>query len=98
MGGKIGRQQTITMPAGVGPRHAAWHPTKPWLYVSGERGNKLLGFSLDSDMLTQKCMVTTLKDVANGTGNQRAAAILMHPSGKFVYVTNRNITTKAAMP
>ena len=91
-------KQTIEMPPGIGPRHSAWHPTKPWLYVSTERGNELLAFSLANDMLTQKFMLTTLKDVANSKGNQRAGAIIMHSSGKFLYVTNRNITTAAAMP
>ena len=86
------------MPPGIGPRHSAWHPTKPWLYVSTERGNELLAFSLANDMLTQGFMLSTLKDVTDNIGNQRAAAIIMHPSGNFLYVTNRNITTMAATP
>jgi len=96
--GVLTHKQTIVMPPGIGPRHSAWHPTKPWLYVSTERGNKLLAFTLANDMLTQGFMLSTLKDAADSVGNQRAAAIIMHPSGKFLYVTNRNITTKAATP
>jgi len=96
--GVLTYKQTIVMPPGIGPRHSAWHPTKPWLYVSTERGNKLLAFSLANDMLTQGFMLSTLKDATDNQGNQRAAAIIMHPSGKFLYVTNRNITTMAATP
>jgi 6-phosphogluconolactonase (cycloisomerase 2 family) len=96
--GVLTHKQTIVMPPGIGPRHSAWHPTKPWLYVSTERGNKLLAFSLANDMLTQGFMLSTLKDVTDSEGNQRAGAIIMHPSGNFLYVTNRNITTMAATP
>jgi len=96
--GVLTHKQTIVMPPGIGPRHSAWHPTKPWVYVSTERGNKLLAFSLANDMLTQGFMLTTLKDPTDSQGNQRAGAIVMHPSGKFLYVTNRNITTVAAAP
>ncbi len=96
--GVLTYKQTIEMPPGIGPRHSAWHPTKPWLYVSTERGNKLLAFSLANDMLTQGFMLSTLKDPTDSQGNQRAGAIIMHPSGNFLYVTNRNITTMAAAP
>ena len=36
---------------GFGPRHLDFHPSKPWVYVSLERENKLDMFTLDGDTL-----------------------------------------------
>ncbi|MBV9018497.1 MAG: beta-propeller fold lactonase family protein, partial [Alphaproteobacteria bacterium] len=36
---------------GFGPRHVDFHPTKPWVYVSLERQNRLDMFQFEGDML-----------------------------------------------
>ena len=79
--------------SGLGPRHLDLHPTKPWIYVSMERGNKLCVHELAADgKVVPKILFTrsTLKDDANDRfKRQLASTIHVHPSGKFVYVGNR---------
>ena len=76
---------------GFGPRHLDFHPTKPWVFVSIERQNQLYVYALDSATgLGREPMFVkdTLLDL-KPTMRQAAGAIHVHPSGKFVYVTNR---------
>ncbi len=76
---------------GFGPRHLDFHPTEPWVFVSIERQNKLYVYGLDSAIgLGREPMFVkdTLLD-PKPTMRQAAGAIHVHPSGKFVYVTNR---------
>jgi 6-phosphogluconolactonase len=76
---------------GFGPRHLDFHPTKPWVFVSIERQNKLYvyglnsGTGLDRDPMFVK---ETLSD-PNTKARQGAGTIHVHPSGRFVYLTNR---------
>jgi 6-phosphogluconolactonase (cycloisomerase 2 family) len=75
---------------GFGPRHLDFHPSKPWVFVSIERQNKLYLYELDAanGLKREPLFVkdTLLKPPAM---RQAAGAIHIHPSGKFVYVTNR---------
>jgi 6-phosphogluconolactonase len=76
---------------GFGPRHLDFHPTKPWVFVSIERQNKLYVYALDSDTgLSRAPLFTkeTLSDPAT-TVPQGTGPIHVHPNGKFVYLTNR---------
>jgi len=75
---------------GFGPRHLAFHPTKPWVFVSIERQNKLYVYALES-VSGLKREPLFVKDTLSKMPamRQAAGAIHVHPSGKFVYVTNR---------
>lgn len=81
---------------GFGPRHLDFHPTKPWVYVALERESMLYMYPLDhgritGDALYRKCTVPDPKILSNP--QQLAGAIHVHPSGRFVYVSNRNDAT-----
>jgi 6-phosphogluconolactonase len=93
--------QTITFPSGVGPRHLDFHPdfaNKPWVYVSAERGNRIIMYSFLNGVLTPQFNKTSVAVAADGLAvndqeainGQRAGAIMVHPSGKFLWLTNRN--------
>ena len=76
---------------GFGPRHLDFHPTKPWVFVSIERQNKLYVYALDSEtglsrapLFTKETLSDPKTKVPQGTG-----PIHVHPNGKFVYLTNR---------
>jgi 6-phosphogluconolactonase len=80
---------------GFGPRHLDFHPTKPWVYVSLERQNRLDMFALDGDRLSSMPVFSkgTLGEPDNIRGLQAAGTIHVHPSGRFVYVANRASST-----
>ena len=80
---------------GFGPRHLDFHPTKPWVYVSLERQNRLDMFAIDGDRLSPEPLFSkgTLAEPGNIRGRQAAGTIHVHPNGRFVYVANRASST-----
>ena len=79
---------------GFGPRHLDFHPNGRFVYVSLERENSLAVFGLkpdgtmSSERLFYKSAITDPDGKAKHPG-QTAGPIHVHPSGKFVYQTNR---------
>jgi 6-phosphogluconolactonase len=76
---------------GFGPRHLDFHPTEPLVFVSIERQNKLYVYKRDAGTglaRTPLFVKDTLAD-PHPKVRQAAGAIHVHPSGKFVYLTNR---------
>jgi 6-phosphogluconolactonase len=76
---------------GFGPRHLDFHPTKPWVFVSIERQNKLYVYALDSETGLSRAPLFTKETLSDPQTKvpQGAGPIHVHPSGKFVYLTNR---------
>jgi 6-phosphogluconolactonase len=76
---------------GFGPRHLDFHPTKPWVFVSIERQNKLYVYKLDADtgLAREPTFVKETLSNPHTTSRQGAGTIHVHPSGRFVYLTNR---------
>jgi 6-phosphogluconolactonase (cycloisomerase 2 family) len=78
---------------GFGPRHLDFHPQQPWVFVSIERQNQLYVYKLQPDQGLAPdplFITTTLADPGTIRPGQAAGAIHVHPTGRFVYVTNRN--------
>jgi 6-phosphogluconolactonase len=74
---------------GANPRHVAFHPNGRWLYVLTEAGSTIMLFDWDAmrGPLSEVQTVSTLpKDFQ---GQSACAEIEVHPSGKFVYASNR---------
>lgn len=81
---------------GSGPRHFALHPRRGFAYVINELTSTLTTFGYDqqSGDLTEAQTVSTLP---NGfTGSNLAAEVQVHPSGNFLYGSNRGHDTIAA--
>jgi len=76
---------------GFGPRHLDFHPSRPWVFVSIERQNKLCVYTLDAGTGLSRTPIFVRDTLADPRPKvrQAAGAIHVHPSGRFVYVTNR---------
>jgi 6-phosphogluconolactonase len=76
---------------GFGPRHLDFHPTKPWVFASIERQNKLYVYKRDAatGLMREPMFVKDTLADPKPKVRQAAGAIHVHPSGKFVYLTNR---------
>jgi 6-phosphogluconolactonase len=74
---------------GAGPRHLAFHPNGRWVYVIHELNNTVVqyGYNPQTGALTPLSTVNTLP--SDFTGQNTTAEIAVHPSGKFVYGSNR---------
>jgi 6-phosphogluconolactonase len=74
---------------GAGPRHLAFHPNGKFAYVINELGGTITAFAYKpaSGALTELQTVPTLP--AGFTGASTCAEVRVHPSGRFVYGSNR---------
>lgn len=75
-------------PPGGGPRHFSFHPTGRFAYVCNEMTSSVTAFSYDAakGTLTQLQTISTLPEETKGNST---AEIQVHPSGKFLYCSNR---------
>jgi 6-phosphogluconolactonase len=89
--GTLTKHKVVDYPTLLGPRHIDFHPSKPWIYVSAERGNRILTYKHENGELTELFNSTTLQDPSFKYGAQRAGPIHVHPNGKWVYIANRNV-------
>jgi 6-phosphogluconolactonase len=74
---------------GSGPRHFAFHPSGKFAYVISEMGNTVTAFSYNAarGVLTSLQTISTLPQGFSGTSY--CAEVVVHPSGKFLYGSNR---------
>jgi 6-phosphogluconolactonase len=74
---------------GAGPRHLVFSPGAKFAYVTNEIGSTVTMFTYDvaTGTLEPKQVIGTLP--GDFTGTNDTAEIAMHPSGKFLYVSNR---------
>ena len=80
---------SVSIPPGAGPRHFAIHPGKPYAYVINELDSTLtaLAYGVGSGSLRPVQTLSTLP--AEFAGRNSCADIHVHPSGAFVYGSNR---------
>ena len=75
--------------AGGGPRHFAFHPNGKYAYTNLEITSEITAFQVQTGgVLAGIQTLTTLPDGKPVPGNSTAEC-QVHPSGKFVYVSNR---------
>ncbi|MFM7070697.1 MAG: lactonase family protein [Planctomycetota bacterium] len=75
---------------GAGPRHFAFHPSGKFAYVINEISLTVTAFSYDAakGVLAPMQTIDTLPPGANRDGAS-TAEVQVHPSGKFLYGSNR---------
>src|SRR5206468_5984748 len=74
---------------GAGPRHMAFRPDGKFAYVINELNSTITAFAYEAQTGTLKELesVSTLPGYYGGPNT--AAEIAVHPSGKFLYASNR---------
>lgn len=100
-----GGKGTITAnnpPAGIvapgsGPRHFAFHPSGRFAYVINEMALTITAFAYDKQTgsLTEIQTIATVPSDAHSAGNS-TAEVVCHPSGQFLYGSNRGHNSIAA--
>jgi 6-phosphogluconolactonase len=79
----------VVLPPGSGPRHFAFHPARPLAFVINELNSTMttLAWSEAAGPLTVKSALSTLPAAFKGSSS--TAELAVHPSGRFVYGSNR---------
>ncbi len=81
----------VILPKGAGPRHIAFHPTRNFAYLINEKNNTVVTFAFDpkSGTLAALQTISTLPATVDPKVENFASDIHVHPSGRFVYGSNR---------
>ena len=80
-----------TVEPGSGPRHVAFHPSGRFTYVINEMVLTVTAFARDAASGALKTLqtISTLPEGVKPPQNYSTAELTMHPSGRFLYGSNR---------
>lgn len=101
---RLGDQKPVLVPnnppfvkvtPGSGPRHLAFHPDGRHVYLANELASTLTVFEYQAASGTLKELQTAAMLPPEFKGQTTAAEVQVHPSGKFVYASNRGHDTLA---
>ena len=81
---------------GAGPRHFAFHQTLPFAYVINELDSTITALEFDREKGSFKKLGTISTLPKDFKGNNSTAEVVVHPSGKFLYGSNRGHNSIAA--
>ena len=74
---------------GAGPRHHAFHPSGKFLYVINELDSTMTAFAYDAKRGALREVQTLSTLPKDFSGKSYPAEVAVHPSGKFLYGSNR---------
>lgn len=95
--GKMTDHGHATVPPGSGPRHLAFHPNGKFVFVNNEMlmTETVFAYDAENGTMTEVETVSTLPEADRGNEGYSTAETVVHPNGKFVYVSNRTHDTIA---
>lgn len=82
-------REPTKLKAGLGPRHFAFHPKGKYAYAVNELGSSVTALTWDASAGLLKEIQTLSTLPAGYTEASYCAEIVVHPSGKHVYASNR---------
>ena len=77
------------LPPGAGPRHFAFHPNGRYAYVINELNSTVTAFNFRADRGALEPLQTVSTLPGEFRGRNTTAEVQVHPSGKFLYGSNR---------
>ncbi|MDH3771713.1 MAG: lactonase family protein, partial [Nitrospirota bacterium] len=88
--GKLAKISAIATEPGSGPRHVAFHPDGTMLYVINELDATIAALPYDAESGKLDEAIATVSTVPDDFPEHKSTAeIMVHPSGKFLYGSNR---------
>lgn len=87
--GTLTQHSTAQVKGGSGPRHFSFHPSHKYAYGLNELSSTVTAFAWDEAAGSLKEIQTISTLPSDFSGTSHCAEILVHPSGKFVYASNR---------
>jgi len=93
--GAIALATQLRLPAGCGPRHSAFHPSRPILYVTGELDSSLMTIAYEVDGAAARLLASEGASRHKGTERNYPSGIAISPDGHYVLAANRGADTIA---
>lgn len=87
--GSLARHSAAKVKAGSGPRHFSFHPNYRFAYGLNELGSSVTAFRWSENQGRLDEIATTSTLPSGFTGENYCAEILAHPTGRFLYASNR---------
>ncbi len=85
----------VNFPPGYGPRHLAFHPTKPYVYVLAELTGRVVAYQYDTEHGIGE-QIADIEILPNGfTEFNKAADIHISNDGNYLYASNRGANSLA---
>ena len=81
--------EAVAVAPGAGPRHFAFHPSGRYAYVINELNSTITAFRYDAGRGTLIELQSEGTLPVDFKGNNSTAEVQVHPSGKFLYGSNR---------
>jgi 6-phosphogluconolactonase len=75
--------------SGAGPRHICVHPSNRFIYTVNEVDSTVSGFTYDAESSALRIISTVSTRPEGFDGINTGAQIIAHPSGQFLYSSNR---------
>ncbi len=87
--GTIQETSAVSLTPGAGPRHLAFHPNQKFVYVINELDNTVTVMHYDKETGVLKPIESVSALPKGYKETSYTSEILVHPSGKFLYGSNR---------
>jgi len=87
--GTLSEHSSAASDPGAGPRHLAFHPDGHTLYSSNESGSTVSAWRWEPRAGTLSLVQSLPTIPAGSDAGNHPAHVAVHPSGRFVYVSNR---------
>ena len=84
---------SVQVASGSGPRHSAFHPSARFFYIISEMGSSITAYRYDATHGTAIWRQTVSTLPADYAGTSTCAELVMHPTGRFIYGSNRGHDT-----
>jgi 6-phosphogluconolactonase len=95
--GKLAKVSEVAMEPGSGPRHVAFNPDGTMLYVINELNATIAALPYDADSGKLGEAIATVSTVPEDFPEAKSTAeIMVHPSGRFLYGSNRRFSDHPA--
>jgi 6-phosphogluconolactonase len=88
-------QEFLKLEPGSGPRHMAFHKNRKWVFILTELSNEVVACKINNEngsleIIDKKSTLDEEPSVFT-----KAAAIRIHPNGKYLYASNRGVNSIA---
>ncbi|MGD7003858.1 lactonase family protein [Corynebacterium halotolerans] len=93
--GELSLREQLRFREVSGPRHVAYHPTKPLAYCVDELSNSVSVIALTEEPEVRQYLPTLHEEDVR---NSRAGGIAIDPAGTYLYVSNRSGTGDDSEP
>jgi 6-phosphogluconolactonase len=95
--GSLHLESMALVAEGAGPRHVAFSPDARVLYVANELNATVTALAYDPETGELGEQIQTISMVPDDFTDERSASeIAMHPSGRFLYASNREVSPSAS--